>query len=80
MSCLTLAVNCVVVWNTVYMNAVVEQLRAEVKDEDLQHVWPTRTEHLNVYSRYYFNLEEARNLQGLRPLRQSNPEAEVELE
>ncbi len=82
-SCLTLAVNCVVVWNTVYMNAVVEQLRAEgkeVKDEDLTHIWPTRTEHLNVYGKYHFNLEEASNRQGLRPLRQSNPEAEVELE
>ncbi len=82
-SCLTLAVNCVVVWNTVYMNAVVEQLRAEgkeVKDEDLTHIWPTRTEHLNVYGKYHFNLEEASNRQGLRPLRQSNPELEVELE
>jgi hypothetical protein len=80
MSCLALAVNYVVVGKTVYMNAVVEHLRAEVKDEDLQHVWPTRTEHLNVYGRYYFNLEEASNLQGLRPLRQSNPEAKVGLE
>jgi len=82
-SCLTLAVNCVVVWNTVYMSAVVEQLRAEgkeVKDEDLQHIWPTRTEHLNVYGKYHFNLEEATNRQGLRPLRQSKPEAELELE
>lgn len=82
-SCLNLVVNCVVVWNTVYMTAVVEQLRKEgqtILEEDLAHIWPTRTEHLNVYGKYHFNLEEATYRQKLRPLRQPSQEAELELD
>ncbi len=82
-SCLNLVVNCVVVWNTVYMTAVVEQLRKEgqtVLEEDLAHIWPTRTEHLNVYGKYHFNLEEATYRQKLRPLRQPEQEAEADLD
>jgi hypothetical protein len=54
------------------MIAVVEKLRQEgqeVLEEDLQHIWPTRTEHLNVYGKYNFNLAEAGYRQGLRTLR-----------
>ena len=36
---------------------------------DLGYIWPTRFEHINVYGRYDFNLEEARNRNGLRELR-----------
>jgi hypothetical protein len=44
--------NAVIVWNTVYMAAVVEQLKHEgvpVHDSDLAHVWPTRYAHINMY-------------------------------
>jgi len=72
-SCLNLVTNAVIIWNTVYMAAVVEQLKQEgypVHDSDLAHVWPTRYAHVNVYGKYHFNIEEARGRHGLRPLRQ----------
>src|SRR5215510_7248817 len=71
-SCLNLVTNAVIVWNTVYMAAVVEQLKQEgypVQDSDLTHIWPTRYAHINVYGKYHFNVDEARRRQGLRPLR-----------
>jgi hypothetical protein len=42
-----------------------------VNESDLAHIWPSRYEHINVYGRYHFNIEEARRRKGLRPLRQS---------
>jgi hypothetical protein len=63
--------NAVIVWNTVYMAAVVEQLKHEgvpVHDDDLAHVWPTRYAHINMYGKYRFNVEEAHARQGLQPL------------
>src|SRR4029453_4809702 len=52
--CLNLLTNAVVAWNTVYMAAAIEQLRAEghaVRDEDLIHLSPTRFEYLNPYGK-----------------------------
>jgi hypothetical protein len=72
-SCLNLLMNAVVVWHTVYMAAVVEQLKQEgypLDEADLAHIWPTPYAHLNVYGKYQFNVEEIRGRQGLRPLRQ----------
>ena len=60
-----------IVWNTVYMAAVVEQLKHEgvpVPDSDLAHVWPTRYAPINMYGKYRFNVEEAHARKGLRPL------------
>src|SRR5262245_3750364 len=71
-SCLNLVTNAVIVWNTVYMAEAVAQLKREgypVHESDLAHIWPTRYEHINVYGRYHFNIEEARRRKGLRPLR-----------
>ena len=68
--------NAVIVWNTVYMAAVIAQLKQEgylVHDSDLAHMWPTRYAHLNVYGKYHFNVEEGWRRQGLRPLRQPGP-------
>jgi TnpA family transposase len=72
-SCLKLVTNAGIVWNTVYMAAVVEQLKQEgypVQESDLAHIWPTRYAHMNVYGKYHCNRDEARRRQGLRPLRQ----------
>ncbi|MEE8291330.1 MAG: Tn3 family transposase [Candidatus Tectomicrobia bacterium] len=72
-SCLNLVTNAVILWNTVYMAEAVAQLKREgypVNESDLAHIWPTRYEHINVYGRYHFNIEEARGRKGLRPLRQ----------
>jgi len=73
-SCLNLVTNAVILWNTVYIAEAVEQLKREgypVNENDLPHIWPTRYEHINVYGRYHFNIEEAWRRKGLRPLRQS---------
>ncbi len=72
---LTLVTNAVIVWNTVYMQAVIEQLKAEgleVSDEDVRYLSPCRFEHINKYGRINFNIEEELERKGLRPLRKAN--------
>jgi hypothetical protein len=72
-SCLNLVTNAVILWNTVYMAAAVEQLKQEgysVQESDLAHVWPTRYEHVNIYGKFPFNVEEIWRRKGLRSLRQ----------
>ncbi len=77
-NCLNLVTNAIALWNTVYLQAAVEQLKIEgieIKDEDLNFISPARFAHINPYGRYYFNLEENLNRKGLRPLRgnENNP-------
>lgn len=55
--CLNLLVNCVLVWNTVYMQLALEALRKEgisIKESDLARLAPSRFRHINVFGRYYF--------------------------
>jgi rRNA maturation protein Nop10 len=71
-SCLTLVTNMVVVWMTVYMAEAIATLRQEgyaVPEDDLAHVSPARSGSINRYGKYRFNLREARERAGLRPLR-----------
>ena len=79
--CLNLLTNAVVVWNTVYMQEVVTQLRTEgypVPDEDLVHLSPARYEHINRLGKYTFAEQEALLNNGLRPIRQpEHPSAAV---
>lgn len=73
-SCLNLITNAIVVWNTVYMTAALDQLRAEghtVNDDDVAHLSPARYEHINPYGKYRFELEENINRGQLRPLRRA---------
>jgi hypothetical protein len=70
--CLNLITNAVIIWNTVYMQAALDQLRTEgypIQKEDLVHLSPARFEHVNPYGKYYFPIDQARRRQGLRPLR-----------
>lgn len=70
--CLTLVTNAVIVWNTIYIAAVLEYLKQEgypISEEDIAHLSPARFEHINPYGKYRFNLAENQNRQGLRPLR-----------
>lgn len=49
-SCLNLVTNAVVLWNTVYLSAVLDQLRTEdhnVDDGDVVHLSPARYAHIN---------------------------------
>ena len=59
------------VWNTVYLDKVVNTLRAngeEISDEHLAHVSPLGWQHINLLGRYEFDLNRAYPLHALRPL------------
>jgi TnpA family transposase len=71
-SCLNLITNAVVTWNTLYMEAAINQLRREghqINDEDISRLSPTRYEHLNPYGIYPFDIEKESRRVSLRPLR-----------
>ena len=70
---LNLVINAIIIWNTVYIDKVVQQLRKdglEISDEDLQSIWPTRQKHLNVYGAYLYEAERIGQSLDLRPLHQ----------
>ena len=72
--CLNLITNAVIVWNTIYMNAAIEQLKSEghpVMNEDIRHFSPARHGHLNPYGRFIFEIDEEFERKELRPLRQA---------
>ena len=69
---LGLALNVIVLWNTMYMNAALTQLRKEghpLRDEDVARLSPLIYEHINMLGRYSFVVPEAVARGGLRPLR-----------
>jgi Tn3 transposase DDE domain len=69
---LGLVVNVIVLWNTLYMDAALNRLRAEgyeVRDEDLARLSPLGFEHINMLGRYAFVLPDAVARGELRPLR-----------
>jgi TnpA family transposase len=68
---LGLILNCVVLWNTQYMNAALGALRAQgypVLGEDVARLSPFVREHLNVVGKYTFLLPDLGE-GGIRPLR-----------
>ena len=73
---LGLVVNAIVLWNTIYMDAALEQLRAEgfdVRDDDVARLSPLAHQHINMLGRYTFTLPDPVARGELRPLR--NPGA-----
>ena len=71
LSALGLVVNMIVLWNTLYMDAVLTQLRSEgylVKPEDEARLSPFGYEHINMLGRYSFSVPEAVARGELRPL------------
>jgi len=69
---LGLVVNAVILWNTIYMDAALSELRAEgfdVRDEDAVRLSPLGHGHLNVLGRYTFTLPDVVARGELRPLR-----------
>ena len=57
-ACLNLVTNAVVVFNTVHIARIVENLKREgfeVRDEDLARVWPARSAHINFLGKYFFD-------------------------
>lgn len=72
---LGLVVNAIVLWNTLYMEAALTQMRAEglaVQAADVARLSPLVHKHLNFQGRYSFALSEAVARGALRPLR--NPD------
>ena len=54
------------------MNAAIEQLKlegCEVEEDDVRSLSPARNEHINMYGKYYFNIEEGLKRKELRELR-----------
>jgi TnpA family transposase len=69
---LGLVVNVIVLWNTIYMDAALDQLRAsgfDVRDEDVARLSPLGFDHINMLGRYAFTLPEKVARGELRPLR-----------
>ncbi len=69
---LGIVVNLVVLWNTIYMDAALDQLRAEgheVLPEVIARLSPLSFKHVNMLGRYAFTLPEAVTRGELRPLR-----------
>ncbi|MBV8615555.1 MAG: Tn3 family transposase, partial [Acetobacteraceae bacterium] len=69
---LGLVVNVIVLWNTLYMDAVLNQLLAKgypVRDEDVARLSPLGFEHINMLGRYAFTLPDVVARGELRPLR-----------
>jgi hypothetical protein len=65
----------IVLWNTIYMNAVLDQLRAEgydVRPEDEARLSPFGHEHTNMLGRYFFAVPDAVARGELRPPRTPN--------
>jgi len=69
---LGLVVNMIVLWNTLYMQAAIDRLRAEgypVLDEDIARLNPHVHDHINMLGRYSFSIPESVAHGELRPLR-----------
>jgi TnpA family transposase len=76
---LGLVVNAITLWNTIYMDAALDQLRLEgfdVRDEDVARLSPLGHEHLNVLGRYSFTLPETVARGELRSLRRPSDTSE----
>jgi TnpA family transposase len=69
---LGLMLNIIVLWNTIYIEAALNQLRAEgyaIKDADVARLSPLSHEHINMLGRYSFLVPDAVAKGELRPLR-----------
>jgi TnpA family transposase len=70
---LGLVVNVIVLWNTIYMDAALNQLRAaegvDMRAEDLARLSPLGFDHINMLGRYAFILPDLIARGELRPLR-----------
>lgn len=69
---LGLVVNIIILWNTLYINAALEQLQAEgyaIQPDDVVRLSPLVFEHINVLGRYAFSVPDAVGRGELRPLR-----------
>lgn len=72
---LGLVTNALILWNTLYMDRALDHLRhrgLDVNPEDVARLSPLGYIHINMLGRYYFELAEALQKGGFRPLRNPN--------
>ncbi|WP_265737529.1 Tn3 family transposase [Actinacidiphila soli] len=72
LSALGLVLNACVLWNSVYIQEAVNQLRAEghhISDADLARLSPLGHDHIRMIGRYHFRLSSELAAGKLRPLR-----------
>ena len=77
---LGLVVNVLVLWNSYYMDAAINQLLSEgwqIKDEDKARLSPLPHSHFNMLGRYQFNLPEELKDGAMRPLRDAEARDEL---
>jgi hypothetical protein len=72
-TCLSLLLNVIAIWNTRYMQAALDHLRATgypVLESDLEHLSPILSGHINLHGSHHFDMQAPKKRQGqLRPLR-----------
>jgi TnpA family transposase len=69
---LGLVVNIIILWNTLYINAALDQLAGEgypIQPEDVARLSPLVFEHINLLGRYAFSVPDSVVRGQLRPLR-----------
>lgn len=74
---LGIVLNCAVLWNTVYIDAALRQLRAQgfpVRDEDVARLSPFMRRHINVHGKYSFAIPDLPS-GAIRQLRDPDPDA-----
>jgi TnpA family transposase len=72
--CLAIVVNAIIVWNTVYTQRVLDELRAAgelITTSEIEHISPLAHQHIHLYGHYPFDL--ASRPDGHRPLRNPAP-------
>lgn len=72
--CLNVATNCVVLWNTVYMQEAIKDLQSnghQIDPSDISHLSPARFGHINRLGKYSFNFDEATLNGKFRELRKN---------
>lgn len=72
MGALGLVVNTIILWNTLYINAALDQLAGagySIPPEDVARLSPLVFEHINLLGRYAFAVPDSVVRGQLRPLR-----------
>lgn len=67
--CLNLVSNAVIIWNTVYMQATIEELRRRGHSINEADFAPVRFKHINRYGKFRFDIGDDLASSGLRSLR-----------
>lgn len=74
-SALNIIINAISVWNTVYMEKAVGELKGtgEFREDLMPYIWPLGWEHINFLGEYKFEGLHSTSLQSLRPLNIKEP-------